>query len=196
MLIARSGGHAFDDARLSRVDAFLESRYVASGKLPHAQILIGHEDEVAHFASFGPAREGGAPVDERSLFRVASMTKPITSVAFMMLVEEGLVALDTPVHHVLPELKGVGVWQSGGAGVPFTTRPTNEPMRMVDLLRHTSGLTYSFQNRSNIDAAHRELKLEAWHGGYDLQGFVAKLSELPLEFSPGEGWNYSVSTDV
>ena len=196
MLLTRSGDHAFDATRLARIDAFLESRYVATGKLPHAQLLVGHDGEIAHFSSIGAAREGGAPVDEASLFRIASMTKPITSVAFMMLVEEGLVALDTPVHHVLPELKGVGVYNGGGAGVPFVTRPTAEPMRMVDLLRHTSGFTYSFQNRSNIDAAHRELKLEAWHGGHDLQSFVAALGKLPLEFSPGEGWNYSVSTDV
>ena len=196
MLIARSGDHAFDHARLARVHAFLEARYVANGKLPHAQLLVAHDGEIAHFSSLGAAREGGAPLADDALFRIASMTKPITSVAFMMLVEEGLVALDTPVHHVLPELKGVGVYTGGGAGVPFTTRPTAEPMRMVDLLRHTAGLTYSFQNRSNIDAAHRELKLEAWHGGYDLQGFVAALAKLPLEFSPGEGWNYSVATDV
>ena len=196
MLIARSGGHAFDANRLARLDAFLESRYVGTGKLPHAQLLVAHDGEIAHLVSLGSAREGGAPLADDALFRIASMTKPITSVAFMMLVEQGRVAVDTPVHHVLPELKGVGVYAGGGAGVPFVTRPTAEPMRMVDLLRHTAGLTYSFQNRSNIDAAHRELKLEAWHGGYDLQGFVAALGKLPLEFSPGERWNYSVATDV
>lgn len=80
--------------------------------------------------------------------------------------------------------------------MPFATRPTTEPIRMVDLLRHTAGFTYSFQNRSNIDAAHRELKLENWHGGYDLDGFVAELGKLPVEFDPGSQWNYSVATDV
>ena len=84
----------------------------------------------------------------------------------------------------------------GGGGVPFLTKPTTEPMRMVDLLRHTSGLTYGFQNRSNIDAAYRESKMENWHGGHDLQGFIEALGKLPLEFSPGTSWNYSVSTDV
>ncbi|PNB52641.1 serine hydrolase, partial [Pseudomonas sp. GW531-E2] len=84
------------------------------------------------------------------LFRIASMTKPITSIAFMMLLEQGKVALDTPVHHVLPAFKGIGVYNGGGGGVPFQTRPTTEPMRMLDLLRHTSGLTYSFQNRSYV----------------------------------------------
>lgn len=196
MRIAKPESHGFDAARLKRIDAFLQERYVDSGKLPNAQLLVGHENEIVHFASLGAAREGGSPVDETSLFRIASMTKPVTSIAFMMLVEEGRVAVDTPVHHVLPEFKGLGVYRGGGAGVPFQTAATGEPMRMVDLLRHTSGLTYSFQNRSNVDAAYRAGKIENWHGNLDLDGFVAALGELPLEFSPGEAWNYSVSTDV
>ncbi|WP_404368963.1 serine hydrolase domain-containing protein [Sphingomonas sp. MMS24-J45] len=186
----------FDRARLGRIDAFLNERYLNSGKLPNCQLLIAQGGEIAHFSSQGAAREGGKGIDEGSLFRIASMTKPITSIAFMMLVEEGKVAVDTPVHHVLPEFKGLGVYNGGGGGVPFQTRPTAEPMRMVDLLRHTSGLTYGFQNRSNIDAAYREGKIENWHGNLDLDGFIAALGQLPLEFSPGEAWNYSVATDV
>jgi CubicO group peptidase (beta-lactamase class C family) len=196
MKIVQPEKHGFDPARLARIDTLLEERYVASGKLPNAQILVGRDDAIVHFSSFGNAREGGAPIDETSLFRIASMTKPVTSIAFMQLVEEGKVAVDTPVHHVLPELKGVGVYNGGGGGVPFQTKPTAEPMRMVDLLRHTSGLTYGFQNRSNVDAAYREGKIESWHGNLDLDGFVAALGKLPLEFSPGDAWNYSVSTDV
>ena len=186
----------FDPQRLARVDALLKERYVDSGKLPNAQILIAQGGGIAHFSSQGAAREGGKLIDEGSLFRIASMTKPITSIAFMMLVEEGKVAVDTPVHHVLPEFKDLGVYDGGGGGVPFQAKPTAQPMRMVDLLRHTSGLTYGFQNRSNIDAAYRAGKFENWHGNLDLDGFVAALGQLPLEFSPGEAWNYSVSTDV
>ena len=197
MTTANARALGFDPARLTAIDAFLKERYLDSGKLANAQLLIAHDGEIAHFSHQGAAREdGAAAIDEGSLFRIASMTKPITSVAFMMLVEQGLVAVDTPVHHVLPELKGVGVYNGGGAGVAFATKPTVEPMRMLDLLRHTSGLTYGFQNRSNVDAAYRESKLGEWHGGPDLQGFVAALGQLPLEFSPGEAWNYSVSTDV
>ncbi|OYY70581.1 serine hydrolase [Sphingomonas sp. 28-63-12] len=196
MKIATPESHGFDSSRLARIDALLAERYVAPGKLPHAQILIAHDGEIVHFSSHGSAREGGGAIDETSLFRIASMTKPVTSIAFMMLVEQGLVAVDTPVHHVLPEFKGIGVYNGGGAGVPFMTLPTAEPMRMVDLLRHTAGLTYSFQNRSNIDAAYREGKLENWHGNLDLDGFVAALGRIPLEFSPGSAWNYSVATDV
>jgi CubicO group peptidase (beta-lactamase class C family) len=196
MTHATPATHGFDADRLARIDAFLKSHYLDTGYLPNAQLLVAREGEVVHFSSQGSAREGGKAIDEGSLFRIASMTKPITSVAFMMLVEEAKVALDTPLHHVLPEFKGVGVYNGGGAGVPFVTRPTLEPIRMVDVLRHTAGFTYGFQNRGNIDAAYRETKLEAWHGEHDLDSFVAALGKLPLEFDPGSQWNYSVATDV
>ena len=196
MTIATPGSHGLDAGRLARIDALLKERYVDLGKLPNAQILIGRDGDIVHFSSLGTAREGGKAIDEGSLFRIASMTKPITSIAFMMLVEEGKVAVDTPVHHVIPEFKDIGVFDGGGGPVPFATKRTAEPMRMVDLLRHTSGLTYGFQHRSNVDAAYREGKIENWHGGHDLNSFVAALGKIPLEFSPGTAWNYSVSTDV
>jgi CubicO group peptidase (beta-lactamase class C family) len=186
----------FDTARLARIDSFVKENYLDNGKLPHAQVLVAHRGEIAHFSSQGPAREGGKAINETSLFRIASMTKPVTSIAFMMLLEEGKVALDTPVHRVLPEFRELGVYNGGGGGVPFATKPLARPMLMLDLLRHTSGLTYGFQNRGNIDLAMREGKLENWHGNLDLDGFIGALGKLPLEFSPGDEWNYSVSTDV
>lgn len=196
MKIAKPGSHGFDARRLAAIDDFIKTRYLDTKLLPHAQLLIAREGEVVHFSHQGAARDGGKPIDETSLFRIASMTKPITSIAFMMLVEQGKVAVDTPVHHVLPEFKGLGVYNGGGGGVPFLTKPCDQPMRMIDLLRHTSGLTYGFQNRGNIDAAYREGKIENWHGNLDLDGFIAALGKLPLEFSPGDAWNYSVATDV
>lgn len=197
MLMKSPEKHGFDAARLGRLPAFLKERYLDSGKLANTQLLVAHDGEIVHFSSQGPAREGDArPVDEASIYRIASMTKPVTSIAFMQLVERGLVAIDTPVHHVLPEFKNIAVYNGGGGDAPFVTRPTAEPMRMVDLLRHTSGLTYGFQNRGNIDAALRAGKVENWHGNLDLDGLVAALADLPLEFSPGEAWNYSMSTDV
>ncbi|MEO5867734.1 MAG: serine hydrolase domain-containing protein [Sphingomonas sp.] len=201
MRIANAAKHGFEASRLARIDDLLKERYVDSGKLPNAQLLIARDGEIVHFSSTGLARAGdseggGKPIDETSLFRIASMTKPITSIAFMMLVEQGLVAVDTPVHHVLPEFKGIGVYDGGGGAVPFVTKPTADPMRMIDLLRHTSGLTYGFQNRSNIDAAYRETKVENWHDNLTLDEFVAAIAKLPLEFSPGSAWNYSISTDV
>lgn len=189
--------HGFDAARLKRIDGFIKEKYIDSGRLPNAQLLISREGEIVHFSSQGAAREGSSkPIDDSSIFRIASMTKPITTVGFMMLVEQGKVAVDTPVADVLPEFKDLGVFNGGGGAVPFMTKPVTEPMRMLDLLRHTSGLTYGFQNRSNVDAAYRAGKIEDWHGEYDLDGFIGELGKIPLEFQPGEAWNYSVSTDV
>jgi CubicO group peptidase (beta-lactamase class C family) len=194
------GKQRFDAARLARADDHLRARYLDTGKLPHAQLLVAHEGEIVHFSHQGAARaDSPALVDETSLFRIASMTKPVTSLAFMMLVEEGRVALDTPVHHVLPEFAETGVYVSGGGEAPFVTRAPASPMRMVDLLRHTSGLTYGFQERTPVDAAYRAAVLDsvaAWHGSRNSDAFVAALGQLPLEFDPGTAWNYSVSTDV
>ncbi|HEU0097345.1 MAG TPA: serine hydrolase domain-containing protein [Allosphingosinicella sp.] len=186
----------FDPERLERIDAFLDEHYFARERLAGGQLLIAREGKVVHFSTAGKARAGGAPMGEDALFRIASMTKPVTSIAFMMLVEEGKVTLDQPVETLIPEWKGMGVYDGGGAGAPFLVRPPERPMMMIDLLRHTSGLTYSFQHRTNIDAAYRERKLEGWHGELDLDAFVAALADIPLEFSPGSAWNYSVSTDV
>ncbi len=182
--------------KLAFIPEFIRERYIASGRLKNFQLAIGRGTDLALFASDGIAREDGTPLVDSQLFRIASMTKPITSVAFMQLVEQGKVALDDPVHRVLPEFKNIGVYAGGGGELPFTTTPTDAPMRMVDLLRHTSGLTYAFQNRSNVDLAYRERKIEKWHGNHDLESYVAELGTLPLEFSPGTAWNYSVSTDV
>lgn len=196
MSILSGHDHGFSRQKLQRIDAFLKAQYLDSAKLPNAQLLVARDGDIVHFSHQGLAREGGAPVDETTLFRIASMTKPITSIAFMMLVEEGKVALDTPVHRVLPEFANLGVYDGGGAGVPFVTKRLDTPMRMVDLLRHTSGLTYGFQNRSNIDAAYRAQKLEDWFGDKDMSAVIEALGKLPLEFQPGTAWNYSVSTDV
>ena len=97
-------------------------------------------------------------VKDDTIFRIYSMTKPITSVAFMMLVEEGRVALEEPVHRYIPEWENFGVFRAG-MWPAFLTRPTSKPMQIVDLMRHTSGLTYGFQQCSNVDAAYRELKI-------------------------------------
>ena len=134
--------------------------------------------------------ERKVPVKDDTIFRIYSMTKPITSVAFMMLFEEGRVALDEPVHKYIPEWKNLGVFQAGTAPA-FLTRPPSRPMLIVDLLRHTSGLTYGFQQRSNVDAAYREMKIGEVEKSGTLQSMIEDLAKIPLEFSPGEAWNYS-----
>jgi CubicO group peptidase (beta-lactamase class C family) len=187
----------FDPERLARIPAFLEERYVRPGHYPFLQAIVAREGKVVLETVQGTARAGSdEPLRSDAIFRIASMTKPVTSIAFMMLLEEGRVTLDQDVATVIPEWADLGVYDGGGAGVPFRTVRPERPMQMIDLLRHTSGLTYGFQNRSNIDAAHRAGKIEDWHGNLDLDGFVAALAELPLEFSPGTAWNYSVATDV
>ena len=182
--------------RLARIERFLDERYVAPGRLPFALLQVARSGELVHQSVLGRASiETGAPIAEDSLVRIYSMTKPITSVAFMMLVEEGKVALDDPVHRHIPSWKDLGVYVSGEAG-SFVTRPAESPMRIVDLLRHTSGLTYGFQNRTPVDAAYRSGGVEPFQHRGGLEGFVEQLAGLPLEFSPGTAWNYSVSTDV
>ncbi|MFZ4745722.1 MAG: serine hydrolase domain-containing protein [Sphingomonas sp.] len=184
----------FDPARLARIDAHLKAKYIDGGRFPHAALLIGRGDEVAHLCVMGDAR-AGEPLKTDAIFRIASMTKPVTSIAFMQLVEQGRIALSDPVAKVLPDFAKTGVFVSGGGNTPFVTRPPASPMRMIDLLRHTSGLTYSFQERSNIDAAYRKLGFERFDAG-PIDSFVWEVANLPLEFDPGSAWNYSISTDI
>ncbi len=181
--------------RLERIPAHLKAKYLDSGKLPHAALLIGRGDEVAHLSIQGDARPG-QPLKEDAIFRIASMTKPMTSIIFMQLVEEGKVALSHNVASFLPELQDIGVFVSGGGDAPFVTRPPSTPMKMIDLLRHTSGLTYGFQERNPMDAAYRALKLDDFQGKRTLDELVAELAKIPLQFDPGTSWNYSISTDV
>ena len=182
--------------RLSLIDQFLQTQYVDTGRLKGCVLLVARRGEVAHLGVLGQMdAERDRPMTANTLFRIYSMTKPITSLAFMMLVEQGLVALDDPVSRYIPAWKGLGVYD-GGFMETFRTRPTERPMLIVDLLRHTSGLTYGFQQRTNVDAAYRKLGVGEIEKQGDLDGMIETLAGLPLEFSPGTAWNYSVSTDV
>ena len=182
--------------RLARIDRFIQDKYIATGKLPCAQLVVARQGQVVHQSVLGHASlEDGTPMREDTVVRIYSMTKPITSVAFMMLVEQGLVALDDPVHRFIPAWKDLGVYVAGQSG-SYQTRATDSPMRMIDLLRHTAGLTYGFQLRTTVDAAYRKARLEPFEQTEGLQGFVEALAQVPLEFSPGTAWNYSVATDV
>ena len=183
-------------AAFDRIEDHLKRRYIESGRFPGTQLLVYRRGKIVHSAVQGYADiERKLPVKDDTIFRIYSMTKPITSVAFMMLVEEGRVALDEPVHKYIPEWKNLGVFQAGTTPA-FLTRPPSRPMLIVDLLRHTSGLTYGFQQRSNVDAAYREMKIGEVVKAGTLQSMIEGLAKIPLEFSPGEAWNYSVSTDV
>jgi CubicO group peptidase (beta-lactamase class C family) len=183
-------------AAFDRIEAHLKQRYIDAGRFPGTQLLVYRRGKVVHSAVQGFADlERKTPVREDTIYRIYSMTKPITSVAFMMLFEEGRVALDEPVAKYIPEWKNLGVFVAGNAPA-FLTRPPSRPMLIVDLLRHTAGLTYGFQQRSNVDAAYRDKKIGGVEKDGTLDTMIADLATIPLEFSPGEAWNYSVATDV
>lgn len=182
--------------RLARIERFLDENYVATGTLAGTITQVWRRGELALNSVLGLAdRERQKPMAEDAIFRIYSMTKPITSVAIMMLVEECKIALDDPVSKYIPSWEKLGVY-AGGFMESFQTRASARAMRVVDLLRHTSGLTYGFQQNTNVDAAYRKLKVGELATAGTLDEMIEKLGTLPLEFSPGEAWNYSVSTDV
>jgi CubicO group peptidase (beta-lactamase class C family) len=184
------------EAGFRRIEDHLKRRYVDAGRFPGTQLLVYRRGKIVHSAVQGFADiERKAAAKDDTIYRIYSMTKPITAVAFMMLFEEGRVALDEPVAKYIPEWKDLGVFVAGTAPA-FLTRPPSRPMLIVDLLRHTSGLTYGFQQRSNVDAAYREAKIGDVEKAGTLDTMIEQLAKIPLEFSPGEAWNYSVATDV
>lgn len=184
-----------DTDRLSRLGEFLEERYVQPGRLPCAMTLVARRGEIAYLSMQGLMDvERGKPVQRDTLFRIYSMTKPITSIALMQLYEQGRFLLDDPVHRYIPSWENLRVYKAG-VHPNFLTTPVQRPMSIRDLLTHQSGLTYGFMNRTNVDAAYRALRLDGG-AGHSLERLVDELSRLPLEFSPGTAWNYSVATDV
>jgi len=184
-----------DRSQLAHIDRHIRG-YVDSGRFPGAHILIARGTDVGHFSCFGKRDiERDLPMTEDTIFRIYSMSKPITSVALMQLYEQGLFQLDDPVHKYIPAWKDLRVFVNGNHPV-WETRPCARPMTMRDLLSHQSGLTYGFNNRGNVDAAYRALGVEGSNSDTTLEIMAETLAGIPLEFSPGDRWNYSVSTDV
>lgn len=180
---------------LENIEAHLDRRYIQPGRLPGALTLVARRGEDAYVKAQGLMDvERNKPVRRDTVFRIYSMTKPITSVAMMQLYEQGRFLLDDPVHKYIPAWKNQRIYKSG-VYPNFLTTPAASVMTIRDLFTHMSGLTYGFMNRTNVDAAYRELKLDGSRG-LTLETMVDHLAELPLEFSPGTAWNYSVSTDV
>lgn len=177
--------------RLARIPAYFDT-YIEKGKLPCVAALVARGGQVAHL-SFRCATEmgGSRPIDENTIYRIYSMTKPITSVAAMMLFEEGALRLDHEVFRYIPEFQDTMVLGEDGKLV----KPARA-MTVRDLFTHTSGLSYSFLMQGPVDKYYRDNKLEysQWKG--DLASFCQALAKAPLVFSPGDRWNYSNSTDV
>ena len=194
--LADAGTLGFDDERLARIAPFLAKTYIDGGRLPNAQLVIARDGQPVHYTKLGSMGDDKRELRDDALFRIASMTKPVTSIAFMQLVEQCEVALEEPVARIFPEFADLKVYAGGGGAIPFAPGKPASAMRFVDLLTHMSGLTYGLQNRNNIDAAYRENNFDFARDHLDSDAFIEKLSKLPLEFAPGTGWNYSVSTDV
>jgi CubicO group peptidase (beta-lactamase class C family) len=179
---------------LRRIDRHLLSRYIEPGKIAGALTLVARRGEVAWLSPLGVMdRERKKPMRLDTIFRIYSMTKPVTSVAMMMLHERGAFALADPVHRYIPEWANLRVYRYGRYP-NFVTEPAARAMTIRDLLTHTSGLSYRIMDRSPVDEAYRALGIGDAPG--TLRDMVEKIATLPLEFSPGTRWGYSSATDV
>jgi CubicO group peptidase (beta-lactamase class C family) len=186
----------FDSSRLARLDKHF-ARYVDDGRLAGWQLAITHRGSIAHEATYGwRDREANLPVEPDTLWRIASMTKPIVSVAAMSLWEEGAFELTDPISNWIPSFADARVYVKG-VGRSLVTVPATEPIRVWHLLTHTSGLTAGFLYNSVVDGMYRD-------AGYEFASpphpSIAECCEdwarLPLLFQPGSAWGYGVSHDV
>lgn len=175
--------------RLSRIKPFMQS-YVDQGKLPGLITMIARHGKVVHFEKYG-AMDVNKPMQFDTIFRIASMTKPITSVAIMMLYEEGKFLLNDPVSKFIPDFEDVKVFSHIDQNGLQLVEQQN-PITIQNLLTHTSGLTYGFFGNTPVDSMYREAAL--FNG--TLEEMVQKVTKLPLLYQPGTKWNYGVSTDV
>ncbi|MEI4274156.1 serine hydrolase domain-containing protein [Klenkia sp. LSe6-5] len=185
-----------DATRLARLDARL-ARWVDEGQLPGFLVTVARHGDLVHVGSHGYRDvEAGLPVTPDTIWRIFSMTKPVTSVAAMSLYEEGAFELTDPISRWLPEFAEPRVYVAGPAAKPVTV-PATEPIRIWHLLTHTSGLTYGFHHVHPVDAAYRAAGHE-WGTppGADSAAVSRQWAALPLVFQPGSEWNYGVSTDV
>ena len=185
-----------DADRLERIGRHFRA-YVDDGRLPGWLITVSRRGRRAYVAAHGARDlEAGRPVETDTLWRIYSMTKPITSVAAMMLYEEGGFELTNPVSSFIPSFRDARVFD-GGSDLKAVTVPATEPVRIWHLLTHTSGLTYGFHRAHPVDAMYRAAGFEwDWPAGMDLAQACDVWAGLPLLFQPGAEWNYSVSTEV
>ena len=189
------GTFGFSTDKLKKLESYLQENYINTNRYVGTLTGIYRNGQLGFISPLGLMdRESRKLVERDTIFRIYSMTKPITSVALMSLYEKGLFQLDDPVSEYIPSFKDLKIYEEGILGSYKTNYPDRE-MTIRDLLSHQSGLTYGFMERTNVDAAYRELGIEK-ESQENLEEFVDVLSTIPLEFSPGTAWNYSVSTDV
>jgi CubicO group peptidase (beta-lactamase class C family) len=187
-----------DPNRLETISRHLMENYITPGKIAGCQVMVSRGGVPAYFRSFGQMDiERNKPMQEDTIFRIYSMTKPITSVALMMLFEEGRFQLNDPVSRFIPSWKGQQVWISGD-GDDMETREPASPMTMRHVLSHTSGLTYGtglFPSEHPVDKFYDKLGVNR-DAGETIESFAQKLSTVPLRYDPGTQWCYSLATDV
>ncbi|WP_320784835.1 serine hydrolase domain-containing protein [Streptomyces sp. CRN 30] len=185
-----------DPEALARLDRHF-AHLVDEGRLPGYLVAVARHGRVAHLTTYGHRdREAGLGVGDDTVWRIYSMTKPVTSVAALMLVEEGRLALTDPVSRYLPAFAEMRVYESG-TGDDVRTRPVEQPVLVRHLMTHTSGLTFGFYHSHPVDALYREAGLDSSVlPGTDLAATCAAYARLPLQFEPGTRWNYSVASNV
>ncbi len=180
----------FSAERLARLNAKMHS-YVDQGSTAGVITLIARHGRIIHFDAYGKADiESGTPMQANSLFRMYSMTKPVTSTALLMLYEEGKFQLDDPLDKYFPEFKDLKVYVSG-SGDQMKVEPPNRKPTVRDIMRHTGGFGYG-SGQTAVDKLYKEAKVS----GADLQEMVARLAKIPLVYQPGTRWVYSVSHDL
>jgi CubicO group peptidase (beta-lactamase class C family) len=187
----------FSSAGLARIDAYLTNE-IAENKIPGAVMMIQRDGKTVYFSSFGvrdPATK--EPMTPDSIFRIYSMSKPITTVAAMMLVEEGKLQLDAPLSKYIPAFANVKVGiekKSEDGTVALDLVPAKRPITIQDLMRHTSGFTYGFFGDGLVKKAYVEAHV--FTGDVDNAEFAERIAKLPLAYQPGTTWDYSHSVDI
>jgi CubicO group peptidase (beta-lactamase class C family) len=198
---AQSQWTGLDAQRLERIGDHLERSYLSNGKITGCQVGVARHGHLAYFKSFGQMdRERGKPTADDTIYRIYSMTKPITSVALMTLYEQGYFQLNDPVSRYVPSWKDHRVWVSGD-GAAMKTETPHRPISFRDVLSHTAGFTYGgglpgVGIQHPIDKIYRELKVRSVGGADTMQQFLDKLGQVPLRYQPGTAWMYSLATDV
>ena len=198
---AQSQWTGLDAGRLERITDHLDRSYIAPGKIAGCQVTVLRRGQLAYSKSLGQMDlERARPMAEDAIFRIFSMTKPITSVALMTLYEQGYFQLNDPVSRYVPSWKNHRVWVSG-EGEAMVTEALHRPISFKDLLSHTSGLTYGgglpgVGVQHPVDKIYRRLKVRSIGGADSMQQFLDKLGQVPLLFQPSTRWMYSLATDV
>lgn len=184
----------FNQQRLEWITNHIERNYIETGKIPGCQVMVSRHGVPAYFRSFGQmdiARE--RPMQDDAIFRIYSMSKPITSIALMQLYEKGYFQLNDPVYRAVPSWRDQQVWIEG-EGADMKTKAPEKPVTFRHMLNHSSGLTYGASGHP-VDKAYREKGVRR-DQGESLSSFMDKLAGVPLRYEPGEAWMYSYSTDV